>query len=264
MARSCSGWTTANYFSRSDTGITAEPLTMGVWIKVASVTAGAARCWGGLGNNGAAGEYIGFLTAAGAFSSQKANDAGTTMGAASGATLIDANTWTFVAAIFVDDSTPRTYAKNVIFEKTFGTSVSDPTIDFQAIGARVRAAITIPFDGNVALLTMWNAELFLAEFDALSGGDHPVRIRPKNIMRAWWNPTSGSRLTDFSGNAANLTLTGTVTDDAFGPPVEPFPYHYSMPIGVQAPLVEEAAVGRPFRLAGIGGGLVGEPGRLAA
>jgi hypothetical protein len=77
------------------------------------------------------------------------------------------------------------------------------------------------FQGNIGETAIWNIQLTDAEILALSKGARPKDIRPANLVAYW--PLGGMGSTtepDLSGNANNLTVTGT--NPAFGPPIAPF------------------------------------------
>ena len=241
MARSCSGWSTANYFSRADAAIQDEPLTLALWFTVTDLTTN--QFMFSLSKSGAApGGYYSLVfagaTANDPLRADKANDAGTA-GSATVNTSASTNTWYFTAATFGSDTARSVYFGNagVVTSGSDTTSVTNPTVANQSVGALKRSTVTAPASGSLALATIWDAVLSLEEITALAKGVHPARMRPKNIVRAWWNPTAGSRLVDFSGGQNTLTLTGTVTDDAFGPPVEPFPYYFVPFLGIGAPTI---------------------------
>lgn len=213
---------------------------MACWFNTANVTSGAGRVLISMSDIVATGYYLLFVGTTGEPRASKQNPSATTATALSGVT-ISANTWTFAAGLFASNTSRQCYASGTLgADET--TSLTDPSIGNTQVGVRRRSSgVDLPFDGSIALPTIWNVVLSEGELDAMNAGMHPARIRPKSIVRAWWNPTSGSRLVDFSGNQAGLSLTGTVTNDAFGPPVEPYIYGHSWPRN--APLIEEAATG---------------------
>lgn len=244
MARSCSGWSTSNHFSRSDTGITNEPFTIACWFKTANVAV-AARALMTLSDNVGTGYYMLQLNTLGEPQAAKQNPSASTGSSSSGVALT-ANKWTFAAALYASNTSRFAYSEGTLGTENT-TSLTDPTVRRQLVGIRERnTGFDLAFDGSIALPTIWDVVLAEPELDAMNAGMHPARIRPKNIVRAWWNPTSGSRLVDFSGGQKTLSLTGTVTNDAFGPPVEPYIYGMGWPSN--APLIEAAAAGgQPYR-----------------
>lgn len=71
--------------------------------------------------------------------------------------------------------------------------------------------------GSVADCCIWNTNLTAGEFRALSLGVRPYLIRPSAIVGYWPLDGLASPEPDFSGNAFNGILTGTLK--ANGPPV---------------------------------------------
>ena len=248
MARSCSGWSTANYFSRADTAISNEPITMACWFRPSALTANMVLMHLGDGTGTSAGYR---LLVDGATANDPVVASKTTAGSAKSASVastgIANGTWALLAGVFTSTTRRDIYIVptlgGTLFTNFNTTSAGDPVVTVQTIGARQQTTITAPAAGSIAVPTIWTAALSVDEVTALGGGVHPARIRPTSIARAWWNPTAGSRLVDFSGGQNILTLTGTVTDDAFGPPVEPFPFYYPQPWMSNSPEIGVAAGG---------------------
>lgn len=211
---------------------------MACWFKTANVTSASVRVLMCMSDIVGTGYFLIDLSTAGVPRALKQNAVGTTAGANTGVTLT-ANKWTFMAGLFETNTSRYAYSDGTLGAQS-ATDITDPAPDNTQIGVRRRSSgVDLPFDGSAALWTIWSAVLSQGELDGLNAGMHPARVRPKSIVRAWWAPTAGSRLTGFAGGAANLSLTGSVTDDAEGPPVEPYIYGLGWPSN--APLIEEAA-----------------------
>lgn len=245
MARSCSGWSTSNYFYRASAPATNEPLSFACWYRANALTATMVLM--ALSNeataNGTFSLRVLGASANDPLTARKADDAGVTGANATVNTDSTTGVWRFAGCVFASDTSRTVYFGNAgtVTSGTDTTSVTDPTADNTTIGAQRNSTVIVPFSGDLALPTIWTAALSVDEMTGMARGMHPARFRPSSISRAYWMPTAGSRLVDFSGNQAALSLVGSVTDNAFGPPVEPYIYGYGWPRN--APLIEEAAGG---------------------
>ena len=193
MARSCSGWSTANYFSRADAALTVEPLTLFCWwlgtgfsTSMRLVTLAHAT-----GSGLFAMELPG-ATAGDPLRARTTDDVGA--GGLAGSSTNAPTGWHMGAARFPATSSRQVYWGNSGTALNSGTSSAASgtvTIGTQAVGVVLTGTAASPWVGSLALPTIWNVSLSVEELTALKNGVHPARIRPKNIVRAWWNPTAG-------------------------------------------------------------------------
>lgn len=217
------GFTLTDYLGRSDTSLTDEKLFLGSLAKPLSVTSAVSRVPIGLGNNGAAGRYIVFLSAAGEVRVNKQNDAGTT-GAALSGVFAAANEWILCGRLF-DTDTSRYASANGVIGAQDVTSIADPTIDFQNIGVSQRAAVGLAFEGTIGPSFILNSLPTAIELQAVGPGrQHPALVfDPDSFLRAWFPYPGFPMGFDFSTAAAHMTVTGTALRFAPGPPISLHP-----------------------------------------
>ena len=88
-------------------------------------------------------------------------------------------------------------------------TVAPSGLDRYSMGKRDNSLNTNPFDGQIALNAVWNADLSDEELQAIYEGAHPLEIQPENLVRLYDNfgRTSGF-VYDEIGDA-HLAINGT-------------------------------------------------------
>lgn len=198
-----------NLYSTS-TPVTAAPLTLACWMKkTATTTAGILT---GIYWNGAGSWYAFYLIAGRAADGQKVG-----LGAANNNSfaVVDstatytAGTWHHVCGVFTS-STSRTIYLDAGNSATNTTSLTPTNLNSVNIGASRRQTVTDNyFDGSIAEVGIWNADLTQAEVGALADGMSPQLVRPQNLRV--YIPLIRSTL-DLKG--LSLTTTGSPTVSA--------------------------------------------------
>jgi hypothetical protein len=211
-------FSTINYFSRSDAGITSEPITMACWFYPVSLTNHM-----GLINIAAAAPGSGYsLSVRGATAGDPVGamkDTSTTGIATASGPNGTVNTWFHAAGVFNFSNSRFAY-----FNGTAGsentTNVVDPASAYQSIGVRkynTGPTIDQSFQGYIAEVGIWTVALSGTEISSLASGIRPPQIQRANLVRYWRvNETSGN-LIDLSGNAATMTEIGTVPNQSAMP-----------------------------------------------
>lgn len=163
------------------------------------------------------------------------------------------NAWVHGAAVFAS-STSRTAYLNGGNAGSETSSNTQSGIDTVRIG-QVALSGGAFGDGSVAEAAVWDIDLTAAEVAVLAKGVSPLFVRPANLVAYWPLIGRHSPEPDIVGGF-NLTLTNVPANFAHprviypcGPKITPF---------------VAAASGRVWKLAGLGGGLAGERGSLAA
>jgi hypothetical protein len=120
---------------------------------------------------------------------------------------------------------------------TFVTSTTNRAatgLDRFVIGANYNGGTPAGFfDGLVALVAVWNAQLTQAEVVALSVGAHPRMIRPENLLHFW--PLFNDGVDYARGSRGTLTLEASPSFVQKMPPIAPFPFEAAQVFTFAAP-----------------------------
>jgi hypothetical protein len=122
--------------------------------------------------------------------------------------------WFHLAATYVTTPLTTLYV-NGVAQTTTSATAADFSGDRMTIGSNppLNGAW---FNGLSADATIWTTNLSATEVAALANGVRPNAIRPSSLVRWWALDGRQSPEPDLSGNAQNMTLTGTSL--GFGPP----------------------------------------------
>jgi hypothetical protein len=209
-------FSTSNYLSRADAALTAEPLTFAAWVYTASIgVTSEILILNDTGN--IYGRFELRLISSNQIEATKAPDGGEAGTSLSGNT-VSASTWNHVAAVFTSDTSRRSYLNGTASTENT-TNIADPTVDMQAIGARIQGGMSIGGSIYIAHAAIWTVILSATEIQSLASGISPLLVQPASLARYWkCNSGAGNEL-DYSGNSATLTMTGTVPEQSTNPTI---------------------------------------------
>jgi len=147
-----------------------------------------------------------------------------------------ANTWHHACVVEASVTSHNVYID--------GGSQGNSTTSKTPSGVNVTGVGYIPkltpsgyFDGDIALVGIWDVALAANEITALARGMHPKRVRPLSLKGCYAIDGIFSPEPDISGGARHLTVTGAVKSN--NPPVIPYRKAWWGSI----PLIEVAAGG---------------------
>ena len=222
----------SQYLECATTPITAVDLTISAWIKpetaIASVIAGIFDDAGDL--NWFA------LRIGGAGPGIQAAASNTTENAAVTSTNVAAGVWQHACATFGPAAgTDRAAYLNGAGKGTNTTNRTPAGLDRVTIGARGSATRTSYFDGLIAEVTIWSAQLNDNEVASLAGRVHPLTVRSAAIVAYWPLYGVGSPEPNLGTSALNMTVNGAALSEEH-PPIAPFPpaERIWLPSGVSA------------------------------
>lgn len=137
-------------------------------------------------------------------------------GTVSNSTGMAVGAWRKIA-ISCSGTTGKSYVNTVggITEVDSGT-VGVGTPDGITLGGRAPADSSEPFNGRLAYVRIWTAELTQSEIEAEWASTTPVR---SSGLWASWPLTDSTDLTDHSGNGRNLTAGSTAVSTEADPPL---------------------------------------------
>lgn len=203
------GWSTSNFVRCPSGIITAAPLTIAAWVKIAAT--GSNQDIAGCYTSGSAGNRNRFCLqiASTANINAQAGDA-TATSAANSSTTITTGTWAHAAAVFTSDSSRAAFL-NGGGKGTSTTAITPSGINRTsiAVGDGSAAINNMGATDSVAEVGFWNAALDDAEIAALAAGIPPLLVRPQSLIA--YVPLVRN-LIDYKGNA--FALVGTPTAGA--------------------------------------------------
>lgn len=209
MARNFNG--SSDILTNSNAPITAVPLTMGCWIRPASLTT-ANRVFSISSTTGANNSRFAI-----AVRGDMANDplqaiatnSAATNGTAQILSVLAVGVWSHVVARFETNASRYVFHNGV--KSTQNTTNTTPSaLDLTEIGAGSLAggAPTGFWPGDIAEPFMYNVSLTDEEIRALASGNLPSRIRRESLKH--YPPILGADPEpDYSGGGFHMTVTGT-------------------------------------------------------
>jgi hypothetical protein len=179
-------FTTASsqYLSTTSAPVTAAPLTMACWFRVASATSQSILL--NLGNpaaaNGSAGGYR--LVVPSSTANLRASQVVTgtaSQFADTASNTVVANTWMHGAGVFVTNSSRAVYLSNATAVTNTGTQLTPFTNNF-SIGTALNAGTPPYMTGQIAEVGIWNVALTAAEIASLAKGMTCDKVRPQSLV----------------------------------------------------------------------------------
>jgi hypothetical protein len=204
---------TNDNLSTSSPPVTAPPFTLALWTK--RTAAGVDDVCAALGVSGSADNFwrIGWFV--GNNNYLRARDTANGDAIATGTTTSTA--WIHICGVETSSSS-RAAFRNGGNKGTNATTIAPTGIDLLRIGES--ASGVQDYDGKIAHVAIWNIALSDGEVASLGAGANPLAIQAANLVAYW--PLTDSSLADVV-SALTLTATGTTTDDADNPTVDPPP-----------------------------------------
>lgn len=243
------------YLEAATGGGLGHPLSMGCWFRSTSQTAGQTLIV--VGNT--SGNDFWVLTAAGNVAGDPIRATIVAGGAATNTnttTGYTAGTWHHALAVFTSATSRDVYIDGGSVG-TNATSRAPATPDVIAVGRNSASGTLAYMAGDIAEVAIWSGSLTADDALALARGVSPLMVRPDVLSLYAPLLSRASPEPDLMGLAA-LTLGNA-------PAVSDHPriYYPSAPM-VPFHAVAAPGGGRIWRLAGVGGGLVGPRGGLVA
>lgn len=208
---SYTGWSSTNYVTLGSGLVSAAPLSIACWFKMATVGLAANRDLVAIGNSGGQSNRNTFRLNFG-FSPDSINastsDGGATS-AATTATAPGANTWCHAAGVWASAASRSVFINGA--GKVSETTSRTPTgITNTFIG---RGVGSVPDNLNsgdiVAEVGVWNVALDDAEVAALAKGTPPALVRPQSLIA--YLPLVRD-LVDYKGNGFSVAGSLSATD----------------------------------------------------
>lgn len=212
MSRVASGVNTDHLDIASNLGITAAPLTMGVFYKRTGAGSGSQRLCT-LGVAGSANDCFDLLinVATDGVRAETRNNSGGNNSEKTGHTVDSA--WHYDMAVYASSS-----SRTALFDGVAGTTETTTRVPsgidlFRMMNS---PATAFPSTGKFAHQVVYGAALSTADGLRLSSGTHPFNVKPWSLARYW--ELTGTGLTDLVTGAV-LVATGTTSDAGDNPTV---------------------------------------------
>lgn len=191
------------YMSYSGTmGITADPVSILAWVKLATLDSGMICSYENTGSN-----YVALNTLAGAMRTLIQQEFG---GNASTVGTATVDTWIPVIGIYLGTTIAEIDALGESVEGGFCGGFQAEASPLFSIGTLVQNTGLNTLNGKVAHVAMWSSELSGAEIAELVAGADPATVAAASLIEHW--PLTDASLVGVNGRT--LTITGSVTSDA--------------------------------------------------
>lgn len=206
---------TSQYINIGSAPVTAMPLTIACWFRLATVSSGVFQLILQINNNAQAttttGTYRLLLPTNNTILRASQATSGTSANADSASGSLSANTWTHGAGVFTSTTSRAVYV-NGVSAGTNTTSLAEPSVASMNIGAAVinTSSASAFMSGSVAEVGVWSAALDAMELNALADGVSPANVRPQSL--AFYSPLIRD-LVDYRKSLALTNVGGATASD---------------------------------------------------
>jgi len=225
-------WSNSNYLRRTSQVLDTYPLLISGWFYWATLPGAdtGVICAVGVSTSGDNQRRLNSQASATpeAFSRSTSNASAAATAAAS------ATTWAHAFAEFISTSS-RACLLNGANRNSDTTAISPTASDSVYIGVNTTAAANaFQAAGGLAEISIWDGTgMTSGNMDSLASklalGGNPLNITAESgqpwtaKLVAYWKLLNTTDLNDYSGNAFDLTMIGTLTNAASHPVIDPFP-----------------------------------------
>lgn len=182
-------------------GITADPVTLFAWIKLATTSSGMVCTYENTSSH-----YIALNVLSGAIRTLIQQEFG---GNAATSGTASTDVWIPITATYTDGTVANIRALGEDVDGGFCGAFQTPATPGFSIGSMIRDTGLAPIDGKVAHVTLWSSELSDPDVASLVGGADPSTIATGSLIEYW--PLTGASLVGLNGRT--LTVNGTVSSD---------------------------------------------------
>lgn len=201
MSRTFSG-AAGNYLSyMGSMGITAAPVTLLAWIKLAATTPGMVCAYENTGSH-----YIGLNNLSGNIRTLIQQEYG---GNAATSAAASTDTWHPIIAVYTAGTIAQINALGESVDDGFCGSFQAESSPGFSVGSLIQNTGLAPITGKVAHIAMWSTALDSTARAALIAGGDPSTISSGSLIEYW--ALTGASLVGLNGRA--LSVTGTVNSD---------------------------------------------------